>query len=77
MERADFRRIANELQEQMTSGVLREGDQLPSTSKLAEHYGVSESTIYRALALLHDRDLITGHIGKGRYVKPRERSAGS
>jgi DNA-binding GntR family transcriptional regulator len=65
---ADYRRIANEIQQQIESGELSPGDKLPSTSKLALKYKVSESTISRAVGLLHDRGLVYGHPGKGVFV---------
>lgn len=68
-ERADYRRIAAEIQAQIESGALKSGDKLPSTAALAAREGVSTSTVYRALSLLHDRDLVEGHSGKGVYVK--------
>lgn len=72
MEIADYRRIANDIQEQIRSGVLRPGDKLSTTAQLAEHYQVSVSTAYRAVSLLHDRDLVVGHIGRGVFVKSSE-----
>jgi GntR family transcriptional regulator len=64
----DYRRIANEITEQIKSGELAPGTKLPSTSKLAEQYGVSVTTAYRAVSLLHDRDVVVGQPGRGVYV---------
>lgn len=63
-----FRRIVDEITEKIRSGELMPGTKLPSTSELAEIYGVSTGTVYRALALLHDRELIIGQQGRGVYV---------
>jgi DNA-binding GntR family transcriptional regulator len=68
---APFRRIANELAAKIKSGELKPGDKLPSTSQLAKAYDVSNNTVYRALTLLHDRELIIGHPGRGTYVADR------
>ncbi|MEU5723327.1 GntR family transcriptional regulator [Micromonospora sp. NPDC047738] len=38
---------------------------------LAEAYGVHMNTASRALSLLHDRELIIGHPGRGTYVAER------
>jgi GntR family transcriptional regulator len=65
---ADYRRIADELTAQIKSGELAPGTKLPSTSKLAEQHGVSVATAYRAVSLLHDRDLVIGQPGRGVYV---------
>lgn len=34
-------------------------------------YGVSNNTVYRALVILHDRELIIGQQGRGTYVAER------
>ncbi|MEV4660577.1 GntR family transcriptional regulator [Micromonospora echinofusca] len=47
------------------------GDKLPSTRELAATYQVHMNTAPRALSLLHDRELITGHPGRGTYVAER------
>nr|WP_091609184.1 GntR family transcriptional regulator [Micromonospora mirobrigensis] len=66
----EFRRIVNDIAD-IKSGELKPGDKLPSTSQLAEMYGVSNNTAYRALAILHDRELIIGQQGRGTYVADR------
>ncbi|GAB2941637.1 hypothetical protein GCM10027280_32750 [Micromonospora polyrhachis] len=63
-----FRRIVNEITEKIKTGELAPGTKLPSTSQLAAMYEVSTGTVYRALSLLHDRDLIIGQPGRGTYV---------
>jgi DNA-binding GntR family transcriptional regulator len=69
-----FRRIAAEITEKIKSGELAPGAKLPSTSELAKTYGVSMGTVYRAMSLLHERDLIVGHVGRGTYVADAPRS---
>lgn len=63
-----FRRIVDDIVAKIDSGELTSGDKLPSTSELAQMYDVSTGTVYRALALLHDRNLIIGQQGRGTYV---------
>ncbi|ATO16302.1 winged helix-turn-helix domain-containing protein [Micromonospora sp. WMMA1998] len=65
---APFRLIANDIAARIRSGELKPGDKLPSTRELAETYGVHINTAYRAMSLLHDRELITGQPGRGTYV---------
>ncbi|WDZ85445.1 winged helix-turn-helix domain-containing protein [Micromonospora cathayae] len=65
---ASFRLIVDEIAEKIRTGELKPGEKLPSTSQLATKYGVSNNTVYRALAILHDRDLIIGQQGRGTYV---------
>ncbi|MEV4631204.1 winged helix-turn-helix domain-containing protein [Micromonospora sp. NPDC049523] len=66
-----FKRIVNEISARIKSGELAPGEKLPSTSQLATQYNVSTGTVYRALSLLHDRDLILGQPGRGTYVADR------
>ncbi|GAA2195659.1 GntR family transcriptional regulator [Micromonospora lupini] len=66
-----FRRIVDDVAGKIKSGELKPGDKLPSTSQFAEMYGVSNNTVYRALAILHDRELIIGQQGRGTYVAER------
>ncbi|MER7459500.1 GntR family transcriptional regulator [Micromonospora sp. NPDC126480] len=63
-----FRRIVDEISEKIRTGEMKPGDKLPSTSQLADMYNVSTGTVYRALSLLHDRQLIIGQSGRGTYV---------
>lgn len=65
---APFRQIANDIAAKIKSGELKPGDKLPSTRELAETYEVHLNTAYRAMSLLHDRELITGQPGRGTYV---------
>ncbi|QOC90202.1 GntR family transcriptional regulator [Micromonospora craniellae] len=44
---------------------------LPSTSQVADMYDVRVNTAYRAMSLLHDRDLIIGRPGRGTFVADR------
>ncbi|GAB3985702.1 winged helix-turn-helix domain-containing protein [Plantactinospora veratri] len=69
---ADYRRIADEITAKIKSGELPPGTKLPSTSKLADEYDVSPATAYRAVSLLHDRDLVIGQPGRGVYVAGKE-----
>ncbi|KWV29760.1 MULTISPECIES: winged helix-turn-helix domain-containing protein [Micromonospora] len=65
---AEYRRIADELTTKIKSGELTPGTKLPSTSELADQFNVSPATAYRAVSLLHDRDLVVGQPGRGVYV---------
>jgi GntR family transcriptional regulator len=65
---SDYRRIVNDLAALITSGKLKPGEKLRSRSKLAEYYKVSISTVDRAMTVLHDRELVYGHQGKGTFV---------
>ncbi|MDG4794106.1 winged helix-turn-helix domain-containing protein [Micromonospora sp. WMMD1082] len=65
---APYKVIANDFAAKIKSGELKPGDKLPSTSQIADMYNVSVNTAYRAMSLLHDRELITGQPGRGTFV---------
>jgi DNA-binding GntR family transcriptional regulator len=44
------------------------GDELPSTRELADEYGVSPATIYRAVATLRQQGILVGRKGRGVFV---------
>jgi hypothetical protein len=58
-------RFAAVLREQIHSGVLRPGEALPPTQQLISRYGISRSTIFKALAELRAEGLLHGG-GRGR-----------
>lgn len=64
--------IAADLRAKVMSGDLRPGAQLPSTQKLIEQYGGSNTAVSSALAALKDEGFVTSHVGKGVYVRDRQ-----
>ncbi|KPL22627.1 MAG: hypothetical protein AMJ93_06665 [Anaerolineae bacterium SM23_84] len=56
------------LRERIGSGELEVGSRLPSESQLASQFGVSRSTVRKALGRLATDGLITKWPGKGSYV---------
>jgi GntR family transcriptional regulator len=66
-----FRQIADHLRNAITSGQLREGDQLPSEVQLMDYYGVARMTVRNALRVLQDEALVTSEHGRGVYVRRR------
>ncbi len=67
-----YTQIANELKEQILSGVFRPGDRLPSENELAKHFCVSTITSKRALNDLFDSNLIIRIKGKGSFVAGKD-----
>jgi len=65
---APYRRVAAALREQIETGQLRPGEQVPSLPKLIETYGVSRNTALRALRVLREDGLITMEPGWGAFV---------
>lgn len=65
-----WRGIADDMVRRIRAGEWAVGERVPTTEQIADHYGVSEATAYRALALVVDRGLLIGESGRGRFVAP-------
>jgi DNA-binding transcriptional MocR family regulator len=70
-------RIADEAESAMKSGALPHGTKLPPQRDLAYDVGVTIGTISRAYALLRERGLVTGEVGRGTYVLGSDEAAAS
>jgi DNA-binding FadR family transcriptional regulator len=53
-----YEQLADALRDSINGGTLREGDRLPSESRIAEQAGVSRSTVREALRMLQESGLI-------------------
>jgi DNA-binding transcriptional MocR family regulator len=62
-------RIADQAEADIRSGRLPASAKLPPQRDLAYDLGVTIGTITRAYALLRERGLVTGEIGRGTYVQ--------
>jgi DNA-binding GntR family transcriptional regulator len=65
---AGYRRIAEDLRQQITSGALATGQRVPSEAELMRRYGVSRGTARQGLAVLETAGLVRAVHGKGRFV---------
>jgi DNA-binding FadR family transcriptional regulator len=65
-----YERLARQLREQIISGELLPGDQLPSETEMCERYVVSRSTIREALRVLSSQNLVvtTRGVNGGSFV---------
>ncbi len=63
-----YRRIANELLDEITAGRMVVGDRLPGEHELRERYSVSRHTVREALRVLEDLGLIDRFPGVGTVV---------
>jgi GntR family transcriptional regulator len=70
-DRAVFRQIADHLRDAVTSGRLREGEQLPSEAQIMEHYGITRMTVRQALGVLRAEGLVVAEHGRGVFVRSR------
>jgi DNA-binding GntR family transcriptional regulator len=67
-DRAHYRLIADQLRHRIISQRLEAGSSLPSESQLREEFGVSRTTIRRALDLLRAEGLVVREPGVGTRV---------
>lgn len=66
-----YRRIFDDIRQEIISGHLLPGTQLLGFRELMEHYAASYSTISRTLKELEASQLITRRQGKGIFVAPK------
>lgn len=66
--RGPYEVIAAELREQIMTGRLRAGDQLPTIAELATRHGVAVGTVHRAIDLLRSEGLIEASRGRRSVV---------
>jgi len=67
-----YAQLANILRRQISAGLFRPGDRLPSESQLCESYQVSPMTVRRAINLLVEEGVVSAVQGRGTFVKPLE-----
>jgi DNA-binding transcriptional MocR family regulator len=66
-----YMRLADSIESAISSGTLPAGAKLPPQRNLAYDIGVTIGTIGRAYALVHERGLVAGEVGRGTYVIDR------
>src|ERR1700712_1933953 len=67
-------RVADSIETAISHGVLPPGTKLPPQRNLAFDIGVTIGTVSRAYALVHERGLVAGEVGRGTYVLDRAHS---
>ena len=67
-----YRAIADALDEDVQNGALRAGTRLPPHRDLADHLGVTVTTITRAYTEAARRGLTSGHVGRGTFIRGAE-----
>jgi DNA-binding GntR family transcriptional regulator len=65
--------ISEKLRKQIDTGIYAEGDQLPSEFDLGQLFGVSRTTVRRAIANLINQGLVETQQGKGIFVKKQQK----
>ncbi|CAN7424788.1 PLP-dependent aminotransferase family protein [Aminobacter sp. LjRoot7] len=66
-----YLRLAERIENDIDNGVLASGAKLPPQRDLAYDIGVTIGTVGRAYALLRERGLVSGEVGRGTYVLER------
>lgn len=69
-----YARLADAFEAAMANGRLPPGEKLPPQRHLAFDLGVTVGTVGRAYALLRERGLVSGEIGRGTYVLDQRRA---
>ncbi len=65
-------RLADRIETDITEGILPAGVKLPPQRDLAYDIGVTIGTIGRAYALVRERGLVSGEVGRGTFVLGRD-----
>jgi GntR family transcriptional regulator len=64
-----YMQLVRIVSEQIATGLLRAGDQLPAESQFCSQYNISPMTVRRAINILAERGLVSATQGKGTFVK--------
>ena len=67
-----YLRLADKAEADIATGALPPGHKLPPQRDLAYDLGVTIGTVGRAYALLRERGLVSGEVGRGTYVRMRD-----
>ncbi len=62
-------RLADRIEQDISAGLLAAGAKLPPQRDLAYDLGVTVGTVGRAYALMRERGLLSGEVGRGTYVR--------
>ncbi|MBR2684319.1 MAG: GntR family transcriptional regulator [Atopobiaceae bacterium] len=64
-----YQELVNTLLDELANGVYKKGDRLPTTPDLCERYGVSNTTVKRAMDELELQGIVARRRGSGVYIK--------
>jgi DNA-binding GntR family transcriptional regulator len=67
-----YRHLAALLRDQITSGMLAPGEQLPPIGKLRQQHGHSRQTVTKAMGVLQQEGLICRWPGLGYFVADKD-----
>lgn len=66
-----YEKLAEDISSMISSGVLREGDKLPSVRQACQHFQVSPATVFKAYYLLENNGQIRAKEKSGYFVLPQ------
>ncbi len=66
--RPRYLELADAIERDVASGVLRPGDRLPPQRQLAERLGIDFTTVSRGYGEAQSRGLVQSHVGRGTFV---------
>jgi GntR family transcriptional regulator of arabinose operon len=69
-----YRQVLDSLRKEITGGLYRSGEKLPSEADLVQRFGTSRITIGRAMRELQNLDLIERRAGSGTYARATKSS---
>ncbi|MGV2052408.1 PLP-dependent aminotransferase family protein [Agrobacterium sp. 22-209-1] len=64
-----YLQIADAIEASVKSGELTTGERLPPQRKLAERLGIDFTTVSRAYAEAHARNVVESHVGRGTFAR--------
>jgi GntR family transcriptional regulator len=67
-----YMQIVNQIKQQVATGMLQPGDQLPTVRRLAEELRLNFNTVARAYRVLDEANLISTQQGRGTYILAHE-----
>jgi GntR family transcriptional regulator len=67
-----YKKLAEDIKNQISEGVLKENDKLPTELEFSKKYSVSRITVRKAMELLADDGYITKHQGIGTFVAAKK-----
>lgn len=66
-----YEQIIKQVEEQVLTGILKEGDKLPSVRSLSVKLSINPNTIQKAYTELNRRQLIITVTGKGSFISEK------
>ncbi len=65
-----YQQIANEIEDMILNGELKEESQAPSMNQLADHYKINPATARKGLELLANENILYKKRGIGMFISP-------